>query len=213
MKKLTTVLLLCIGFITYGQVIDYNNFDSELAEKVLFEEFNKFRDTITIDGVGNKIDDLYPDQKLRRLIWSDNVRDLLAYPNNEVWKHYKDSVFHVNCKKFWLNPDNLEPFMEEYRAKTNHRVNKLTNIIRSENAFVLYGYKGDQILKRYPTYQSLAKYAIRSWDRSPSHRKAQRQRFYSIRTYNELQALMGHSIIYNENNNNVYIVMNFVFYR
>ena len=43
MKKLITILLLLISSITYSQVIDYNTFDNQLVDSLVFVEINNYR--------------------------------------------------------------------------------------------------------------------------------------------------------------------------
>jgi len=43
MKKLITLLLTLITLTTYSQVIDYNNFNAELIDSLVFVEINDYR--------------------------------------------------------------------------------------------------------------------------------------------------------------------------
>ena len=45
MKNLITILLTLITLTTYSQVIDYDNFDGELIESLVFVEINNYRES------------------------------------------------------------------------------------------------------------------------------------------------------------------------
>ena len=54
MKHILITLVLIYSSV-YSQVIDYNNFDSKHASKILFDKLNDFRDTITKTGYGKDL--------------------------------------------------------------------------------------------------------------------------------------------------------------
>jgi len=79
------LILILINQIVYSQKIDYNNFDSKHASKVLFDKLNDFRDTITKTGYGKDIEEVWPILKsnhwLLKLSWSELLYDTVVLPN------------------------------------------------------------------------------------------------------------------------------------
>ena len=62
MKNLITILLTLITLTTYSQVIDYDNFDAELIDSLVFVEINDYR-----ESYGNP-----------KLVYSDVLHDNLS---------------------------------------------------------------------------------------------------------------------------------------
>ena len=83
--KNTLIILFFISHISFSQKIDYNNFDSKHASKVLFDKLNAFRDTITKTGYGKDLEVAWPmlvnNHQLMKLTWSETLYDTVVLPN------------------------------------------------------------------------------------------------------------------------------------
>ena len=85
-----TILLISfiLPLLVFGQPIDYNNFDSKTAEKVLFEKLLYYRDTVKTFASGIKIAE-----------YSKNIKN---YKENSKWNWSEDAYkffSRPNCNK------------------------------------------------------------------------------------------------------------------
>lgn len=155
-----------------AQKIDYNNFNNELASKVLFEELNKFRDTITVTGAGLPFEEVWPKVKkhpeLRKLYWSDDVHNLISKPNITE-NIIKNRLHHVNRRDWWNIEKNREIFLKDM----------FLNYKSTTDDFLIYSENIGYSTETFETYQEMAKFMIESWDKSFMHRCLQRQGLYS----------------------------------
>lgn len=167
MKNIIAYLFTLLVGTSLSQKIDYNNFDNYRASKVLFEELNKFRDTITVNGVGRLLVELRPIFKtkpeLKKLHWSDKVYNIISVQNcNEMVR--QNRLFHADRTEWWGDEKNRKLF--EGEAFPNYKNTAHNNFIYNENA-------GRTDVK-FETYQEMAKFMIDAWEKSTNHRCLQR---------------------------------------
>jgi len=159
------LILILINQIVYSQKIDYNNFDSKHASKVLFDKLNDFRDTITKTGYGKDIEEVWPILKsnhwLLKLSWSELLYDTVVLPNAlENVKQKK--LFHVDRSLWWIDKNNQFLFLDEVYP-TNNKGFKLT--LTENCGYTTY---------KMDTYEQLADHMIMCWEKSYMHRCTQR---------------------------------------
>jgi len=163
--KNTLIILFFISHISFSQKIDYNNFDSKHASKVLFDKLNAFRDTITKTGYGKDLEVAWPmlvnNHRLMKLTWSETLYDTVVLPNTlENVKQKK--LFHVDRSLWWDDKKNQFMFLDEvYPTK-----NKGFRLTLTEN--------GGYTTYKFDTYEELADHMIMCWEDSYTHRCAQR---------------------------------------
>lgn len=178
MKNL--ILFLLINVNIYSQPIDYDNFDNKTAEKVLFETFLKFRDTITRYGNGLLLSDelgMIPNYKEKmKLYWSDKVYNLISKPNTEEVVR-QNRLHHVDRESWWnANIDNKKLFVDDIYIKYNTPFEKPVRLLT-------YSENGVSSNVKYKTYQEMATDMILCWESSANHRCAQRAPLFSIYPY------------------------------
>ena len=84
MKKTLTILFVLITTLVSAQVIDYNNFDKKLFEKVLFNKLNEYR----------KLKGVEP------LLWSETIYTQIT--THQMKKMIKvDRLFHPDMRPMW----------------------------------------------------------------------------------------------------------------
>ena len=153
MKQLIILITSLLTFSVNAQDIDYNNFDNKLLERLVFEELNKYRDSL---GVEN-------------LLFSQ-----------VMYKNITCKQTEILAKGCSLYHPNLVPLLtDEVRTSISKESEKLTGIksllsgkpsavsIMREN-----GYSTD--IKSGKTYQQLAKRAVIAWDQSFLHKCTQK---------------------------------------
>jgi hypothetical protein len=145
MKKLITLLLTLITLTTYSQVIDYNNFNAELIDSLVFVEINDYR-----ESYGNP-----------KLVYSDVLHDNLStyitgvLVDQQTAGHPKGK--HILNK---ISVDVYDEIQSQYQNKTlKYEVDAYSEVS------MLTCVTPD----RFVTYQDLAKYLVKSWDNSPGH--------------------------------------------
>jgi hypothetical protein len=178
MKNIIASLLIFYITFCFSQKIDYNNFDNYRASKVLFEELNKFRDTITITGYGKPLIEVYPELKtnpeLKKFYWSEKIYTLISQPNC-LENVNQNRLFHVDRSKWWENEDNRKKFRNEIYVKPE----------KDDPNYFIYEENGGRTNTKFETYQEMAKYMINSWEKSYTHRCTQRAGLYSARSFNK----------------------------
>ena len=134
------------------QKIDYDHFDKNLFEKVLFQVLNFYR----VEKGSDKI------------IWSNVVY-------NEISIHQmgiilaKDSVFHPDLKPMW---DSTR--VRELISKESERLTGLkTYVFRYAGPNISIAENCLYTNFKAKTYQELAIYCVKLWDDSPNHRVTQ----------------------------------------
>tara|TARA_R100001198_G_C5127691_1_gene147405 strand:- start:72 stop:656 length:585 start_codon:yes stop_codon:yes gene_type:complete len=145
MKKLITLLLTLITLTTYSQVIDYNNFNAELIDSLVFVEINDYR-----ESYGNP-----------KLIYSDVLHDNLSTYITGVLVE-QQTAGHPKGKHILnkISVDVYDEIQSQYQNKTlKYEVDAYSEVS------MLTCVTPD----RFVTYQDLAKYLVKSWDNSPGH--------------------------------------------
>lgn len=172
MKKVILFLTLLFVNSFYSQKIDYNNFDSDLASKALFNEMNKFRDTITLTGYGAKRDSIFPElvenPRLKKLVWSDDVYNTFSKPNC-LENVNQNRLFHVDITEWWNIKENRIKFLDDVFIKSKENPNTQIN----------YSEIGAYTTEAFETYEELAMGLIMVWEQSYKHKCIQRTGLYS----------------------------------
>ena len=191
MKNILTILLI-ISHISFSQKIDYNNFDSKHASKVLFNKLNAFRDTITKTGYGKDLEVAWPmlvnNHQLMKLTWSETLYNTVVLPNTlENVKQKK--LFHVDRSEWWKDDKNQFIFLDEVYP-TNDKGFRLT--LTENGGYTTY---------KFDTYEELADHMIMCWEDSYTHRCAQRgllhNTFFLEKGY-ESNTIAATCVIYSE---------------
>ena len=191
MKNILTILLF-ISHISFSQKIDYNNFDSKHASKVLFDKLNDFRDTITKTGYGKDLEVAWPmlvnNHQLMKLTWSETLYNTVVLPNTlENVKQKK--LFHVDRSEWWKDDKHQFIFLDEVYP-TNDKGFRLT--LTENGGYTTY---------KFDTYEELADHMIMCWEDSYTHRCAQRgllhNTFFLEKGY-ESNTIAATCVIYSE---------------
>ena len=156
MKKTLTILFVLITTLVSAQVIDYNNFNKKLFEKVLFNKLNEYR----------KLKGVEP------LLWSKTVYTQITV--HQMEKMIKvDRLFHPDMRPMW---DSLR-----VRQLIANESDKLVGIktsvsICSGASMTLFenAYRTDYI---EGTYDDLADRTIKGWEKSFMHNATQYSSF------------------------------------
>jgi|TARA_R110002020_G_scaffold1110_1_gene5470 hypothetical protein len=144
MKKLITILLLLISSVTYSQVINYNSFDGQLIDSLLFIEINNYR----------------TESKSPQLIYSEVLHNGLSkYITGVLVK--QQSAGHPNGEKA-LNSVSDEVY-NEIQSKFPNKVLYSKVDRYSEVSLVTTRLGG------FTTYQELAVHLVDLWKTSSGH--------------------------------------------
>ena len=184
MKILASVFFLIFQSIVFGQPIDYNNFDTKLAEKVLFEKLLYYRDTVKTFASGVKIADRsknIPNYKENsKWNWSEDVYKIFSRPNcDKICSDNK--VYHVDVESLVFSqkicgifaPLIYKDFGKEFYTKNGFNQFEYRAVEYSENALRSYS------SIKYKTYQEMADDMIDIWDDSPAHQAMLRRSFFT----------------------------------
>jgi hypothetical protein len=166
-NRIQLLLCLFIATATHAQPtrIDYKNFDTKTASKMLFEKLNYFRDTITQTGYGKDLEVAWPslvnNHPLMKLTWSQTLYDSVVLPNT-LQNVNQRRLFHVDRRPWWANDTNQFMFLDEvYPTKK-----KGFRLTLTEN--------GGYTTYKFETYEELADHMITCWESSFMHRCTQR---------------------------------------
>ena len=194
MKNLITLLIVLFSLNSYSQTpIDYDNFDTDLASKILGQKFIEFRDTITQFGHGASIFvDRYPYLKDNRDLlvpqWSEYLYENLSKYN--CWKMMENKSHqagHIDREK-WFDS-------EQTRSDLGKILYEGTPIPESEwsvyTSSMSYGENSCSLRSKFKTYEELALHIINGYENSIMHRCAQRgiihnsvaYKYYDIKVY------------------------------
>lgn len=156
MKKILTSLLVLFSLTVNSQVIDWDNFDSEIADKVLLVEMNKFRDSLG----------------LSTFVYSQSLHDNLStYTTDQMVKERK--TFHPN-KNHLLEMTNRE-MKKELISKLNLKLAEWKIKLFGpyevcvESFITIAGDGGRRY--QHKTYSELGKNLIKHWCTSKPHYK------------------------------------------
>lgn len=161
----------------FGQKIDYNNFDTKLASKVLFDAICYYRDTAQTLGAGKKYSVYFKEKEienyrdLMKLHWSDKVYNTFSYPNCKQ-NADKNDLFHVDITNYFDQEKNYMVFVNDIYKDFP----KEQRIFKPE-----YSEIGAYTAHKSETYQDLATHIIMIWENSKTHRGILRKPF--VRTY------------------------------
>jgi hypothetical protein len=158
MKNLIFIILLFASSCVLSQELYYKNFNSDVMNKVLEHEINKFRRSRGLDT----------------LVHSDVVFNQISKVN---CKQVADSgrLYHPNFAPKWNNTIK-RPIAEEAERKIGGKVVLINDgdtyyVNMAENAF-----RTNQI---FATYQGIAKHAIECWEASTKGHKEAQNRVYA----------------------------------
>jgi hypothetical protein len=156
MKKIAILLFSLFTFSVNAQVIDYNNFDNKLLERLVFEELNRYRDSLGV------ID----------LLWSEVMYKKISCKQTSILAK-GSSLYHPGL-------DSL--FTDEFRTSVSKESQKLTGIKSKYNcepsSVTTLSENGFSTDLEKVTYQQMAKIAIMCWDKSPLHKCNQKWNYY-----------------------------------
>ena len=156
MKKLITLLITIVSLTVNSQVIDWDNFDSEIADKVLLVEMNKFRDSLG----------------LSTFVYSQSLHDNLStYTTDQMVKERK--THHPN-KNHLLEKKNRE-MKKELIGKLNLKLAEWKIKLFGPYevcvaSFITIAADGGRRYQ-HKTYSELAKNLIKHWCTSKPHYK------------------------------------------
>jgi hypothetical protein len=137
----------------FRHLVDYDHFNHRLLERLLFEELNRYRDSL---GIGD-------------LLWSDAIYRYVTCKQTDII--VKGSALY--------HPDLNAVFTDEFKIALAKESEKLTGI---KSAYNCSAYSvsslSENAYARYlgeVSYEQIAKRAIHAWDQSTEgHREAQR---------------------------------------
>ena len=173
MKKL--ILFFLLPLFSFGQKIDYNNFDTKLASKVLFDAICYYRDTAQTLGGGKKYSVYFKEEgidnyrQLMKLHWSDKVYNTFSYPNCKQ-NVDKNDLFHVDVYDYIKQEKNYKFFVNEI-----YKESSIENRIYKP----YYSEIGAYTAQKSETYQDLAKDFIMIWEGSIMHKGTLRDYFFN----------------------------------
>jgi len=186
MKFLYFLLAIPVLGVAQGQeVITAANFDSEKMNKALVTEFNKFR----------------KERNLDTLIYSKALFDTVSYQNC-VEISNSGKLYHPDITERWKNNEVKRLIEAESKALFND------NIARSTTGLPAMEYWENIFrwsITSFESYESMAKYAIENWEKSPKHQATQNTSFLN-------EGLPGFFACHSAfiPNGHIYLVINFV---
>lgn len=183
MKTINLILLFLITLTSNSQVVDYKNFDNKLLEKLVFEEINKYRDSLGVD----------------RVMWSNVMYNYVTTKQTKIVSK-GDRLFHPNLDLVAT---------DEFKILVSKESEKLTGIksFNSGTADSFYNLTeiGGLISVRNITYQQLAKLIVGLWDGSYLHKCIMKGKY----TKDGCKGLCSVSAVLNYNKTNIIIFTNF----
>ena len=146
MKKLITIFLILVSLTGNSQVIDWSDFDSDIADSVLFVEMNNFRDSLG----------------LSTYIYSKVIHDNIStYVTDQMVKEKR--TFHPDkkdLKKQYKGPT-IKEIIDKSNIKTNNSPKLFGPYEVAAGTFVKLG-----VDYHSKTYNELAKKLIALWCKS-----------------------------------------------
>jgi len=148
MKQLIILITSLLTFSVTAQDIDYNNFDNKRLERLVFEELNKYRDSLGV------VD----------LLWSDVMYKNVTCKQTEILSK-GSTLYHPNLDVLFTN---------EFRTSLAKESEKLTGVKSKYNcepsSVITLSENGFYWALENVTYEEMAKIAIIAWDRSYMHK-------------------------------------------
>jgi hypothetical protein len=215
MKNIFLSFFFLLGFGVHSQTkIDYNNFDNDLATKILAKKFIEFRDTITLLGSGLVFTNLHPEivsnPDLMIPKWSDYLYNNTSNPNCSTIIKEGHSARHIDVSK-WFYSDNTKFEIAQIKFKVS-KVPKSSWVPLS--SYLVYNENVCSLMDKLNTYEDLASYIITLWETSKEHRRAQRDYTYdtlSYKKYNEkIYGIFSCKVMYDKNSGVTKAVLNMV---
>lgn len=215
MKNLILSLFLLFNLNLFSQtVIDYNNFDNDLATKILAQKFIEFRDTITLFGSGLVFTKVNPEiidnPDLMIPKWSDYLYDNTSNPNCSILIKEGHSVRHIDVSS-WFYSDNTTLKISQIRF-SGSKVPKSSWLSLSSS--MIYRENVCSLMDKLKTYEELATYIITLWENSKEHKRAQRGYTYetlSFTKYGEkIYGIFSCKVMYDKNSGVTKAVLNMV---
>ena len=215
MKSLILYLFLFFNLSLFSQTkIDYNNFDSDLATKILAKKFIEFRDTITLRGSNLVFTTIRPEivnnSDLMIPKWSDYLYNNTSNPNCSTIIKEGHSARHVDVSE-WFYSDNTKFEIAQIKFKGS-KVPKSSWVPLS--SYLVYNENVCSLMDKLNTYEELASYIITLWETSKEHRRAQRDYTYdtlSYKKYNEkIYGIFSCKVMYDKNSGVTKAVLNMV---
>ena len=215
MKNIFLSFFFLLGFGVHSQTkIDYNNFDNDLATKILAKKFIEFRDTITLLGSGLVFTNLHPEivsnPDLMIPKWSDYLYNNTSNPNCSTIIKEGHSARHIDVSK-WFYSDNTKFEIAQIKFKVS-KVPKSSWVPLS--SYLVYNENVCSLMDKLNTYEELASYIITLWETSKEHRRAQRDYTYdtlSYKKYNEkIYGIFSCKVMYDKNSGVTKAVLNMV---
>lgn len=156
MKQLIILITSLFSLSVTAQDIDYNNFDNKLLERLVFEELNKYRDSLGI------VD----------LLWSDVMYKSVTCKQTAILQK-GSALYHPGLDVL---------FTDEFRTTLAKESEKLTGIKSYNNcnpyAVTILTENIVSLTLEDVTYKEMAKIAIMCWDSSQMHRNGQRYHYF-----------------------------------
>ena len=183
MKRIFSILLILITTLVNAQVVDYNNFDKKLFEKVLFNKLNEYR---KLKGV-------------ETLLWSKTIYSQITV--HQMKKMIKvDRLFHPDMRPMWDSLRVRQLIANEsdklVGVKTSVSICSGASMTLCENALWTGNIDG--------TYDDLAERAIKGWEQSFMHNATQYASFKNCDKPGLAACTVGLT------NKGVYVTFNFV---
>lgn len=154
MKNLfLSLVFVMVSLVAKTQVIDVNNFDEKLFEKVLFHKMIEFRLSVGADSV----------------VWSDVLYNNISKPNTVKMMNAND-LFHPNEGDIWKTRTLRDNLGKELVKKQ-----KVTLLVSETDAPRFLTFEIAASISNYDivTYQDLADRAIIGWSKSEFHKDIQ----------------------------------------
>ena len=184
MRNLIYLIIVFLSFNSLSQRITIENFNSSELNRVLLNEINSYRKNKGLDT----------------LVYSQVVFDSLSFPNC-VEVSNSGLFYHPVITEKWKHSILREMIVSESITKVGGTVDRHSSglpwLDTYENALRSYN--------NFTSYEQIAKFAISSWETSPSHNRVQNLDFDS----GDLPGLFSCHSSYGKNGY-VYIYINFV---
>ena len=215
MKNLIVIFFFLIGVNVFSQTkINYNNFDNDLATKILAQTFIEFRDTITQFGSGLVFTNVNPEiiknPDLMIPEWSDYLYDNTSNPNCSILIKEGHSFRHIDVSTRFYS-DNTTLKISQIRF-SGSKVPKSSWLSLSSS--MIYRENVCSLMDKLKTYEELATYIITLWENSKEHKRAQRGYTYdtlSYTKYNEkIYGIFSCKVMYDKNTGVTKSVLNMV---
>jgi hypothetical protein len=213
MKKILIIILISVSLYVKSQKIDFNNFNSEIATKVLAETFLNFRDTIDCYRSGQKWSENHPEillyPELTKPRWSEWVYKTISLPNcKDMVSNPTTISYHIDRSKWY--EDNSKLIRKEF-YKSYKDIPKIlyesSFIDYVENVYTFYNCKLE-------TYQELAERTIKNWDGSIRHSCAIRGLSHDVVAYEKyklkIRTMFACCVLYSKETKITRICLNFI---